>query len=160
MADPISTEPQSQGDPYLAFQVSKGEIFAFAATSVREVILQPADSITPMPNVAKQVLGMFNLRGRVIWVGDLAQLLGLPSQFRSDRPEVPLLAIEHGNVLMAVMIDQLGGMVWLNRQELQPISGPAKLQTFCRGERPATETGRAIRVLDPTVILNPQHWSL
>lgn len=160
MADPISTEPQSQGDPYLAFQVSKGEIFAIAATSVREVTLQPGDSITPMPNVAKSVLGMFNLRGRVIWVGDLAQLLEMPSQFRSDRPEVPLLAIEHDNVLMALMIDQLGGMVWLHRQELRPVAGHAKLQALCRGERPASETGRAIRILDPAVLLNPQHWSL
>lgn len=160
MADPTSTETQSPGEPYLAFQLSRGETFAVTATSVREVILQPADTITPMPNVAKPILGMFNLRGRVIWVGDLAYLLGLPTLFKADRAELPLLAIEHENVLMAIAVDQLGGMVWLKRDDLRPLAGHAQLQTFCPSERPASESDRAIRILNPSAILNPQHWSL
>lgn len=159
MADSTSTAIQSPGEPYLAFQLSRGETFAVAATSVREVILQPTDAITPIPNVAKPVLGMFNLRGRVIWVGDLAYLLGLPTLFKADRAELPLLAIEHESALMAIAVEQLGGMVWLKREDLHPLAGHAQLQTFCSGERPANESERTIRILDPSAILNPQHWS-
>ncbi|MFM6409953.1 MAG: chemotaxis protein CheW, partial [Microcystis sp.] len=61
------------GELYLRFYLPSQEEFALSAVSIGEVIQQPLDRITPIPNASPLLLGTINLRGQVIWVADLGQ---------------------------------------------------------------------------------------
>jgi purine-binding chemotaxis protein CheW len=66
------------------------ERFALPLSAVREVV-PPQPPFSRVPRAGGAVRGVMNLRGRVVAVVDLAELVGLPAQ--------PLLA-GHGQVLV------------------------------------------------------------
>lgn len=63
------------GEAYLSFQLDEQNPAAFSMEQVKEVIVVPANQITPMPNMPEYVLGLLARRSRVMWVVDLAQML-------------------------------------------------------------------------------------
>jgi purine-binding chemotaxis protein CheW len=67
---------------YLAFWLGKEE-FAVPVGRIREII--PWQEITPVPQAASYVLGVINLRGKVVPVMDLRLRLGMASQERGPR---------------------------------------------------------------------------
>jgi purine-binding chemotaxis protein CheW len=78
-----SMRPDLQGaGKYLAFWLGKEE-FAVPVGRIREII--PWQEITPVPQAASYVLGVINLRGKVVPVMDLRLRLGMPAQERGIR---------------------------------------------------------------------------
>lgn len=67
---------------YLAFWLGKEE-FAVPVGRILEII--PWQEITPVPQAAGYVLGVINLRGKVVPVMDLRLRLGMPYQEKGDR---------------------------------------------------------------------------
>ena len=67
---------------YLAFWLGKEE-FAVPVGRIREII--PWQEITPVPQAASYVLGVINLRGKVVPVMDLRLRLGMAAQDRGPR---------------------------------------------------------------------------
>lgn len=67
---------------YLAFWLGKEE-FAVPVGRIREII--PWQEITPVPQAAAYVLGVINLRGKVVPVMDLRLRLGMAGQERGVR---------------------------------------------------------------------------
>ncbi|HEU0123595.1 MAG TPA: chemotaxis protein CheW [Bryobacteraceae bacterium] len=67
---------------YLAFGLGKEE-FAVPVGRIREII--PWQEITPVPQAASYVLGVINLRGKVVPVMDLRLRLGMAFHEKSDR---------------------------------------------------------------------------
>lgn len=70
-------------------------------------ILQPP-KLTKVPGVRSWVLGVANVRGRLVPVMDLAGLLDLPSKanWRSRR----VLVLEQGDFLVGLLVDAVLGM--------------------------------------------------
>ena len=73
---------------YLAFWLGNEE-FAVPVGRVREII--PWQEITPVPKVPEHVLGVINLRGKVVPVMDLRQRLGMPAAERNARSCIVVL---------------------------------------------------------------------
>lgn len=92
-------------------------------------ILQPP-RLTKVPGVRSWVLGIANVRGRLVPVMDLAGLLGLPSKanWRNRR----VLIVENGDQLSGLLVDAVLGMQQfsLNSQESIVDLDPA-LAKFC-----------------------------
>lgn len=55
----------------------RGQLFAFNAASVREMVIMP--EVVPVPGVPEYMRGVMNLRGHVIPVVDLRRRLGMPT---------------------------------------------------------------------------------
>lgn len=68
---------KNSGEKYLKFHLEQQTPAILAMEYVQEVLILPYRRITPMPNMPECVLGLLNRRSRVLWVLDLAQLLGL-----------------------------------------------------------------------------------
>jgi purine-binding chemotaxis protein CheW len=60
--------------------------FAVELVRVREVV--PAPALTPLPGAPPALAGVFNLRGDVVPLFDLAALLGLPGGDHGDQVAV------------------------------------------------------------------------
>jgi purine-binding chemotaxis protein CheW len=63
-----------------------GDWYAIELVRVREVV--PAPALTPLPGAPPALVGVFNLRGDVLPLFDLATLLGLPAGDPADQVAV------------------------------------------------------------------------
>nr|WP_290228075.1 chemotaxis protein CheW [Trichocoleus desertorum] len=150
-----------EGELHLRFYVSSGNEFALPATGIREVISPSPDRITPIPNVSPLLLGTLNVRGRVIWVADLGQFLGDANPLNTDRPEIPVIAVEDQDTMLGLAVDRIVGMDWLDIDEVQmPANVPDSMAPFLRGEwMTDSQDDKLLRLLDQIAILRSARWA-
>jgi twitching motility protein PilI len=150
-----------EGELHLRFYVASGNEFALPATGIREVISPSPDRITPVPNVSPLLLGTLNVRGRVVWVADLGQFLGDPTTLNTDRPEVPVIAVEDQDIMLGLAVDRIMGMDWLDVEEVQmPTNVPDSVAPFLRGEWLLDDqSNKYLRLLDQVAILRSARWA-
>jgi purine-binding chemotaxis protein CheW len=150
-----------EGELYLRFYIPSHQEFALLATGIREVIELSPDRITPIPNASPLLLGTLNLRGRVIWVADLGQFLGEVTALNTDRAEIPVVAIEEQDTIVGLAVEEIGGMDWLDVQNLiAPVGVPDTMAPFLRGEWVLDNTkNQCLRLLDQTAILRSARWA-
>ncbi|WP_421655766.1 chemotaxis protein CheW [Leptothermofonsia sp. ETS-13] len=150
-----------EGELHLRFYVASGNEFALPATGIREVISPSPDRITPVPNVSPLLLGTLNVRGRVVWVADLGQFLGDPMALNTDRPEIPVIAVEDQDIMLGLAVDRIVGMDWLDIEEIQmPTNVPDSVAPFLRGEWLLdNQAGKFLRLLDQVAILRSARWA-
>jgi len=102
-----------------------GTLYAFDVKSVEEVVV--FDDATPVPRAPAYVLGVANLRGRVVPLVDVRALLGLPAE-RASR-DLTGLVIRAGGWQVAVNVDEVVGL-----EEFEQVT-PYPDATIVRGRR-------------------------
>jgi purine-binding chemotaxis protein CheW len=90
---------------HVVFRVA-GERYALPLEAVREVVL-PQPPFARVPRASVVVLGVMNLRGRVVAVVDLAALVGLAPQPLAEGTG-HVLILDHGKRTLGLLI---GGVV-------------------------------------------------
>ncbi|PSB57556.1 chemotaxis protein CheW [Chamaesiphon polymorphus CCALA 037] len=68
---------------------------------VTELLNIPLDRVVPMPHLPPMVMGVYNWRGEILWIVDLAKLLGLDTSarnYRSLSPTIVLTSIVDGDL--------------------------------------------------------------
>jgi purine-binding chemotaxis protein CheW len=150
-----------EGELYLRFYVASGDEFALPAVSIREVMQQTPDRITPIPNSSPLLLGTINLRGQVMWVADLGQFLGDSKNLNTQRQEIPIIAIESEDIILGLAIDKLGQMDWRDMEQLEKPSHTAEqMELFVLGEWLINgDDEQVIRLLDHQAILRSARWA-
>ena len=150
-----------EGELHLRFFVPSGNEFALPATGIREVISPSPDRITAIPNASPLLLGTLNVRGRVIWVSDLGQFLGDVAGLNTDRPEIPIIAVEDQDTMLGLAIDRIVGMDWLDVDQLQmPSNVPDSMAPFLQGEWLIDkDSNQFLRLLDQVAILRSARWA-
>ena len=165
--DAQNTAPDTQeletpvGELYLRFYLPSQDEFALSAVGIGEVIQQPLDRITPIPNASPLLLGTINLRGQVIWVADLGQFLGDSSPLNTDRAEIPIIAIEEEETILGLAVERLGDMEWLDLNKLgSAASIPDQIAPYVRGEWIlGEESPKTLRLLDHLALLRSARWA-
>lgn len=150
-----------EGELHLRFYVSSGNEFALPAIGIKEVISPSPDRITPIPNVSPLLLGTLNVRGQVIWVADLGQFLGDQNALNTDRPEIPVIAVEDQDTMLGLAVDRIVGMAWLDLEDIQmPTNVPDSMAPFLRGEWSVeNKKDKYLRLLDQVAILRSARWA-
>ncbi|NER78621.1 MAG: purine-binding chemotaxis protein CheW [Leptolyngbya sp. SIO1D8] len=150
-----------EGELYLRFFVTSGDEFALPATGIRRIIEYSPDRITPVPNVSPLLLGTLNEQGRVIWVADLGQFLGYTTQLNTDRPEIPVIAVEDQGTMLGLAVNQIVGTDWMDLEELALSQGiPDTMAPFLKGEWIVDEgLNRVLRLLDHVAVLRSARWA-
>ena len=150
-----------EGELHLRFYLASGEACAFPATGIAEVMQQTPDRIAPIPNASPLLLGTINLRGRVIWVADLGQFLGDRVALKTDRPAIPVIAIEDREQVMGLAISRIGDMDWLDVEKLgisQPLTD--RMAPFVQAQwQPEEDRDSLVNLLDPAKILRSARWA-
>ena len=150
-----------EGEQHLRFYLPSGNEFALLATDIREVIYQSPEGITAIPNVSPLLLGTINVRGRVIWVADLAQFLGEQIPINPDQTEIKIIAVEDQDTILGLAVDKIVGMEWLDEKKLKMSTDVADgMAPFLRGEWVFSEKGEHIlRLLDQEAIIRSARWA-
>jgi len=122
---------------------------------------QTPDQIAPIPNASPLLLGTINLRGRVIWVADLGQFLGDSGSLKTDRPTIPVIAIEDQEQIMGLAISSIGDMDWLDVEQLEIYQPTAdSMAPFVQAQwQPEPENSLIVNLLDPAKILRSARWA-
>ncbi len=148
------------GELHLRFFLGSNDEFALPAIGIKEVMQQPPDRITAIPNASPLLLGTINLRGQVIWVADLGQFLGDKSYLNTDRPEIPVIAIEEQEIMLGLAVDRLGDMDWLDLEQLTgATNAPDQIAPYVQGEWVQGEGEIPLRLLDHVAILRSARWA-
>ncbi len=108
-------ETQGEDQAVLIFALEQ-QRYAFPLTAVREI--HRLGEITSIPGLPPVVLGAVGLRGEVLPVIDLHQLLGMAEQTPS--PDSRLVVIQHETVRAAFVADQVQDIAGLPAAALQP----------------------------------------
>ncbi len=150
-----------EGELHLRFYVPSGSELALNAIGIREVLSQSPDMITAIPNVSPLLLGTINIRGRVIWVADLGKFLGDEEPLNTDRPDIPVIAVEDQDTMLGLAVDNIVGLVWLDVDELQrPTNVQDTMEPFLLGEWLIDkENGKYLRLLNQVVLLWSARWA-
>ena len=149
------------GELHLRFYLPSQDEFALSAVGICEVIQQPLDRITPIPNASPLLLGAINLRGQVIWVADLGQFLGDKSRLNTEQAEIPVIVIEEEETILGLGVQRLGEMEWLDPDQLGSAAGiPDQIAPYVQGEWIlGQESKKTLRLLDHLAILRSARWA-
>ncbi len=92
------------------------ETYAFPSTAVREVY--PLKGLTPLPCTPSFVLGVINVRGRILPIIDLATLFGLAKQYISEQSTAILLKVD--SLEVGIVANLVVGVRSLPLSEIHP----------------------------------------
>lgn len=127
----------ASGAACLSFQLNEQTPAIFPMRQVQEVIVLPAQQITPIPNMPPCVLGLSTRRSRVMWLVDLAHMLlsnPLPSNVRNYnviiirvdqtlQQQNMLVATAHKQVLLGLIVPTMKGVVRFSPDLIQRPKG-------------------------------------
>ncbi len=92
------------------------ERYAFESIHVREVY--PLHNLTPVPCTPAFVLGIVNVRGRILSIVDLKNFFDLPGRSLGDLNKIIILKC--GAMEMGILADRVAGTLRLRLDDLQP----------------------------------------
>ncbi|PTY38023.1 hypothetical protein BGP77_16335 [Saccharospirillum sp. MSK14-1] len=104
-----------------------------AMSEVSEILQAPAT--TRLPNVQPWVLGVANVRGRLIPLVDLSRFFGF-SEARHPRSGQPVLVMEQGEQTEGLLVDALDGVQHFDDADFNPATPDVdeRLKPFIRGQ--------------------------
>jgi purine-binding chemotaxis protein CheW len=140
---------QSGQTVLLATFFVRDALCALDATEVQEVIrLGP---VTPVRYAPEAVLGIVNLRGKIVTIVDLGLRLGLPKAVPGSDSRIFIME-DHGEFI-GLLVDQVDEVVEIERERWQP--PPANVNwgqaQFFKGV--CRDRGRVITLVDASQIL-------
>lgn len=103
-----------QGQHYIRFLINN-TAFALPLQNALEIDYVP--EITPLPNLPQWVLGICNLRGDIVSVIDLEQILKITRQDKGAAKK--LLQIRNQDTSTAIMVDKVASMQHAENQDNQ-----------------------------------------
>ncbi|WP_200962599.1 chemotaxis protein CheW [Bosea sp. Root381] len=82
-----------------------------------------ANRITLVPHAPAEIIGLLNLRGRIVTAICLRRRLGQPVTLRQDRDgktELVAVGIDHEGEAYALIVDAVGEVMRMDRSSLEP----------------------------------------
>ena len=121
-----------QGDlaDFVAMTVN-GQLFGVSVMSVRDVL--GPQRITRIPLAPAEVMGVLNLRGRIVTAIDVRRRLGIPD--REEGASYMSVVIDHGGELYSLIVDAVGEVLSLAAEtyENNPATLDPPLKTLSKG---------------------------
>lgn len=129
-----NTNKKNQGDAYLKFQFGQQTSAVLSMSQAQEVFVLPVGRLTAMPNMPPYVMGLLNRRSKVLWVVDLATMLGLPETLTNVQHYNSVI-INSGSLSLLLIVQAVEGVVRLTPECIQPPLGQVSsgLVPYLRG---------------------------
>lgn len=163
-ADDQTDRPYSAAlQQYLVF--GQGEsLFAIDLVAVREVLCLSEQTISPVPNSLPFVLGLTNLRGEILAVGDFGRAIAA-EPVDADRPQSRILVIEAPNpedvrllpMRFGLAVSHVDGVLSLNPDGIvSAVEVSEELAFLLKGLYDSD--GRLVMILDVEALAQSHYW--
>lgn len=97
---------------YIGFKMNENE-YTIPILKVQEIINRPP--ITKMPQAPHGIEGITNLRGRVIPVVDLKEVMGIGGQSGEK-----IIVVSNGRITFGILVDSITGVISIEDSEIEP----------------------------------------
>lgn len=158
------TERQSGSYQCLSFHLTPQAQALLPTLQLAEVLNLEANQVVPVFDLPEAVMGICNHRGEVLWIVDLACLLGFETlSAQNCRQLYSVLVIHHMQSHVGVAVRQVGQLVMCSAPRIQPLPSAMVLDmtpelAFClKGLYPTPDQragSKALLVLDGEKILH------
>ena len=101
----------------VSFEVA-GQEYAIDIDQVQEIVQLP-DSITRVPRADQHILGIINLRERLLPLVNLSSLFHLPQKTLDDKSRIVVLNV--GNASLGVVVDAVSEVLRVDRSLIEPM---------------------------------------
>jgi positive phototaxis protein PixI len=146
---------QSNLPVVIAIQQGEGS----ANERVTELMNIPIDRVVAMPHLPSAVMGVYNWRGEILWIADLATLLELNPQ-TPHRTKILQPTIVISNVAptgeaktIGLVVDTIADIEWYEPHLLPPLPHHPRLSSWLKGYWRST-TGEILPELDVQALLD------
>ena len=106
---------------YVTIRVGE-QLLGLPIGRVQDVFI--ANRITVVPRAPAAIVGLINLRGRIVTAICLRKRLGRPAQLMLDgqgRTELTAIGIDHDGEAYALIVDAVGEVIRLDRSTFEPL---------------------------------------
>jgi purine-binding chemotaxis protein CheW len=106
---------------YVTIRVGE-QLLGLPISRVQDVFI--ANRITVVPRAPDEIVGLINLRGRIVTAICLRKRLGRPVELKLDgqgRHELTAIGIDHDGEAYALIVDAVGEVIRLDRSTLEPL---------------------------------------
>jgi chemotaxis signal transduction protein len=104
---------QSKISRFSIFIISE-KLFGIELSNVNEVITLP--KVSKIPSSPNQILGVFNLRGIILTLLEINEIIGIENQ---DKEEGMVLIVEHLNQQMGILVEKVLDVINVEESEIQ-----------------------------------------
>lgn len=153
---------QTQLEQFVIFRLG-GEVYAVPILAVTEVV--PTLDITPVPNAPDYILGLTNLRSKIVPVLDLEKKFGLRSDTQTIRRHI-MIAESEQKAPFGILVDEVTEILKIAPDTIKPSPEmvATKISTEYLGgvivlanDRQTVETERMALILDLQKILSDKN---
>jgi positive phototaxis protein PixI len=126
---------------------------------VTELMNIPLDRVVPMPHLPSAVMGVYNWRGEILWIADLARLLELkpqiPQRTRILQPTIVISNTAPTGELKTIglVVDAIADIEWYEPHLAPHLSPHPALSPWLKGYWRST-TGEILPELDAQALLD------
>lgn len=108
---------------FLSFYLTPENKAILPTANLVEVFSIDPGLIVPIPDMAPGVMGVSNWRGQVLWLVDLAYLLGLGAMFDRDLhyPKHNVLIVRTQGKILGLAVNQVGNLMRCDPSQFQPL---------------------------------------
>ncbi len=111
---------------FLRFQLQPGVMALMEIDLVTELVNIPSDRIVPMPHLPPAVMGIYNWRGEILWIVNLATLIGADRPTGRSRSLQPTIILGSGvtpedrlQKTVGLVVDELDEIEWFDLNQIQ-----------------------------------------
>lgn len=113
----VAEEETGDSRDYLVVRLG-GERFAFPSSQAREVLKEPP--LVRVPQVPAHICGVINLRGQIVAVTDLREILGLAR--REQQEQGRLVVVEAAGLVTALVTEEVEGIQAIAEADIEPLT--------------------------------------
>lgn len=140
---------KKRGKQFIRFELGDAE-FALPLENALEISYAP--DITPLPNLPQWLLGICNVRGDIVSVVDLKQILQLRSAAAAAAAN--MIIVHDQDLTTAIMADKIMGMFFDGDQDRKINKGSNREEAFFRFVQSTfVFEQRRVHVLDPKILM-------
>lgn len=153
----IKSSVQGSEDPILQWVTFclANETYCINVMDVQEVLRYT--EISRVPGAPSYVLGIINLRGKVVTVMDTRQRFGLPPAEVNE--DTRIVIIESGKQVIGILVDGVAEVVYLRQSEIEspPKVGGDEATNFIHGV--SNKNDKLLILVDLSRMLSDDEWA-
>ena len=140
---------------FLSFYLIDEKQFMLPGENLAEVLSLDPSQIAPIPDMHPSVMGVCNWRGQVLWLVDLAHILGFGSL---SYTKLSIIVIRSQGKFLGLAVNKMGSSIAYEGVKLQPppiiLNPQMQVLALCLKGKVASREGKNLLVLDADVIVN------
>jgi purine-binding chemotaxis protein CheW len=102
---------------FVSFMLAEEE-YAIPIENIKEIVQIP-EHITKIPNTEKSIIGMMNLRDKILPLANLRSLFHIPEKELSEQSRIMVLSV--GNLFVGVAVDSVREVLRVQESLIEPI---------------------------------------